>query len=46
MSNFDNYLYKQVIKLRKEGLTQKEIAKKLCIPVKTVEAIIVKEYYD
>lgn len=45
MTNFDNYLYKQVIKLRKQGLTQKEIAKKLCVPIKTVETIIIREYY-
>lgn len=46
MTDFDNYLYNQVIKLRKQGLTQKEIVKKLCVPIKTVESIIIKEYYS
>ena len=45
MNNFDNYLYNQVIKLREQGLTIKEIAKKLCVPIKTVETIIFREYY-
>ena len=46
MNTFDNYLYNQVIKLHEQGLTQKEIADKLCIPTKTVELIIIREYYE
>lgn len=45
MTNFDNKLYNDVIKLCKQGLTQKEISNKLNIPTKIVELIIIKEYY-
>lgn len=45
MNAFDNYLYNQVIKLYEQGLTQEQIADRLYIPTKTVELIIIKEYY-
>lgn len=45
MTDFDNKLYNNVIKLHEQGWTQKQIADKLEIPIKTVELIIIKEYY-
>jgi len=46
MNAFDNYLYNQVIKLHEQGWTQEQIADKLEVPTKTVEIIILKEYYN
>lgn len=45
MNAFDNYLCNQVIKLYNQGLTQEQIADRLNIPTKTVELIIIREYY-
>lgn len=45
MTDFDNKLYNDIIKLYNQGLTQKEISNKLNIPIKIVELIIIKEYY-
>ena len=44
MTDFDNKLYNDVIKLHEQGWTQEQIADKLCIPTKTVELIIIREY--
>ena len=46
MTDFDNKLYNDVIKLHEQGWTQKQIADELCIPTKTVELIIIREYYE
>lgn len=46
MTDFDNKLYNDVIKLYEQGWTQKQIADELKVPTKTIELIIIREYYS
>ena len=45
MTDFDNKLYNDVIKLYNQDFTYKQISDKLNIPIDTVKLIIIKEYY-
>ena len=45
MADFNNYFYKQVIKLASKGYSDKQIAEKFCVPVSTIEIIIFREFY-